>query len=369
MTEVERITNPFEIFFPNLGWRFEINPTAFTVFGIEIQWYGIIITIGLLLAFIWCFPKMKRFGLDLDRVIDVVIGGVIGGLIGARLYYVLLRWDEYAGDWKRIFNFRGGGLAIYGGLIGAIAVGLIICRLRKVKVFPMLDIACVGFLIGQGVGRWGNFVNQEAFGKNTDSLFAMTGGTIQQTIINEASYMDGEMYLNGMGDMSAEFAVHPCFLYESVWCIIGFILLSFFIKHRKYDGQMFLMYLTWYGLERFIVEGLRTDSLMIGNIRASQALSAVLVIASVIIQIVIFSKRRRDPESFVLYCDTDESKNLLREAAEKFKGKSSASEKEDADTEESDSHEADENNNVSEAEDTELNDQNNQEEKENGSDN
>lgn len=319
MTEVERITDPFKIVFPKLGWEFSIDPTAFTVFGLDIQWYGIIITVGLLLAMLYCFPKMKRFGLDADRTIDVVIGGVIGGILGARIYYVILRWDEYAGDWKSIFNFRGGGLAIYGGLIGAVIVGLIICKIRKVKMLPMLDIAFIGFLIGQGIGRWGNFVNQEAFGGNTDSILGMTGGTIQQTIINESAYLDGSMYQEGL-EISEKYAVHPCFLYESLWCILGFVLLSLFAKRRKFDGQILLMYLTWYGAERFLVEGLRSDSLMIGSLKASQALSAILVVASVIIHVIMLSKVKRDPERYVLYCNTEESKSLLAEAEARRSG-------------------------------------------------
>ncbi len=328
MTTVERITEPFKIAFPNLGLEFDINPTAFTVFGIEIQWYGIIITLGMLLAMIYGFSKMKRFGIDADRAIDAVIGGVVGGLIGARAYYVIFRWEDYAGDWKSILNFRNGGLAIYGGLIGAVAVGLLICKIRKVKMLPMLDVACIGFLIGQGIGRWGNFVNQEAFGTNTDSLFAMTGGTIQQTIINEAYYTDGEMALNGLAGMSADYGVHPCFLYESVWCLLGFVLLAWYSKRRKYDGQLLLMYLAWYGAERAVVEGFRTDSLMIGEIRVSQALSALLAVVSIIIQIVMYSKVKRDPESYVLYCNTEESKALISES-EKLRSKSAKEEKAD----------------------------------------
>jgi phosphatidylglycerol:prolipoprotein diacylglycerol transferase len=309
---------------------------------------------------------MKRFGLDVDRAIDVVIGGVIGGIIGARTYYVLLRWDEYSGDWKKIFNLRGGGLAIYGGLIGAIIVGLIICKIRKVKMLPMLDIGVMGFLIGQGIGRWGNFVNQEAFGSNTDSIFGMTGGTIQQTIINESAYLDGSMYQQGL-EISENYAVHPCFLYESVWCILGFVLLALYHKHRKYDGQMLLMYMTWYGLERVVVEGLRTDSLMIGSLRASQALSAVLVVTSVIIQIVMYFKVKRDPESFVLYCDTEESKQLLAEASQRRNGKdddkSQVTESESEETEVSKEEITDN------MEDTSDNIENPEEDVENGTDN
>lgn len=319
MTEVERITDLNEIRFPKLGWTFNIDPTAFKIGNVEIQWYGIIITLGLLLALIYCFPKMKRFGLDADRAIDAVIGGVIGGIVGARVYYVIFNWDEYKGNFKEMLNTRNGGLAIYGGIIGALLIGLLICKLRKIKMLPMLDITVLGFLIGQGVGRWGNFINQEAFGTNTDSFLGMTGGRIQQTIINQTQ-IGGEMYSNGNVTMLWENPVHPCFLYESLWCLLGFVLLSTWSKRRKYDGQIFLMYMAWYGLERFVVEGMRTDSLMFGELRVSQVLSAVLFIASIIIQIVMFSKIRREPESCVLYANTKESRLLLEESRRRRMG-------------------------------------------------
>ena len=308
----ETLLDPNEIQFPELGWKFHIDPTAFTVFGIQIQWYGIIITLGLILALVYCLPKMKRFGLDSDRTLDVVIGGVLGGIVGARIYYVIMRWDEYKWDWKAIINTRNGGLAIYGGLIGAILVGLIICKVRKVKILPMLDVTVLGFLIGQGIGRWGNFINQEAFGTNTDSFLGMTGGTIQRSI-SDSMQIGGDLYQEGV-NMLWEKPVHPCFLYESVWCLLGFVILAFWSKRRKYDGQIFLMYLAWYGAERFFIEGLRTDSLMLGNIRVSQALSAVIFIVSVILQIILFAKRKRDPESFVLYASTEESHKLIEES-------------------------------------------------------
>ena len=314
----ETLLEPHEIQFPELGWKFNIDPTAFSVFGFDIQWYGIIITLGLILALIYALPRMKRFGLDSDRTIDAIIGGVIGGIVGARLYYVLMRWDEYKGDWKAIINTRGGGLAIYGGIIGALLVGLIICKIRKIKMLPMLDITALGFLIGQGIGRWGNFFNQEAFGTNTDSFLGMTGGTIQRTI-SDGMQMGGDMYNNGL-EMLWEKPVHPYFLYESVWCLLGFVILAFMSKRRKFDGQIFLMYLAWYGAERFIVEGLRTDSLMLGNIRISQALSAVIFVASVILLIVLFSKEKRDPESMELYVNTDESHHLIEESRRKKMG-------------------------------------------------
>lgn len=319
MKEVEIIEEVNQISFPKLGWKFNINPTAFKIGSIEIQWYGILITLGLVLAVLYCFPKMKRFGIDSDRAFDAVIGGVIGGIIGARAYYVIFNWSEYKGNFKEIFNTRGGGLAIYGGLIGAVLVGLLICKIRKVKMLPMLDVSVLGFLIGQGIGRWGNFVNQEAFGSNTDSLFGMTGGRIQAELVWQTTDMEGNLYQKGT-EVFANYAVHPCFLYESLWCIAGFILLSLWSKRRKYDGQIFLMYLGWYGIERFFVEGLRTDSLMLGNIRVSQMLSAVLVAVSVILQIVLFFRRRRDPERFVLYANTDESRQLIEESKRKRMG-------------------------------------------------
>ena len=319
-----QMLNPHRIEFPNLGFGLSIDPTAFTIFGLDIQWYGIIITLGLILAIIYVFPRMKRFGIDSDRAVDAVIGGVLGGIVGARLYYVAMKWDEYnkgsVGEtFKAVINTRNGGLAIYGGIIGAFIVGYIICKIRKVRILPMLDVTVLGLLIGQGVGRWGNFVNQEAFGTNTDFFLGMTGGTIQRTISN-AVQIGGDMYNNGNPEMLWEKPVHPCFLYESIWCLLGFVILAFLSKKRRYDGQIFLMYLAWYGFERFFVEGLRTDSLTLGNIRISQALSAIIFIVSVILQLVMFFRTRRDPESFVLYATTEESRKLIEESRRKSMG-------------------------------------------------
>lgn len=322
---VDKITDLFEIQFPKLGWTFHINPTAFKIGGFEVQWYGLIITIGMILALVYCFPRMKRFGLDPDRAVDAVIGGVLGGIVGARVYYVAFNWGEYKDNLKSVFNTREGGLAIYGGLIGALAVGLLICKIRKVKALPMLDIACLGFLIGQGIGRWGNFVNQEAFGGRTDSFLGMTGGRIQEYIFENSAALGGKLVGDSTGSGIANlelYPVHPCFLYESIWCLLGFALLAFWSKRRKYDGQILLMYMAWYGAERFVVEGLRSDSLYIGSIRVSQALSAVIFIVSVILQIVMFSKVRRDPEKYVLYASTKESRMLIEEGRRRRMGMS-----------------------------------------------
>ncbi|MBQ8515143.1 MAG: prolipoprotein diacylglyceryl transferase [Ruminococcus sp.] len=304
-----------QIAFPNLGIEFEADPTAFTIFGIDIQWYGLLITLGLLLAIIYCFSQMKRYGLNPDRAIDAVLGGIVGGIVGARAYYVILEWDRYADDPMSIFNLRQGGLAIYGGLLGAILVGGIIAKIRKVKLLPLLDLAAQGFLIGQCIGRWGNFFNQEAFGCNTDSIFGMTGGRIQNWI--SSAYINTECYSNLGVEMDPDLPVHPCFLYESVWCLIGFILLAVVSrKWRRFDGQIILMYAAWYGLGRAFIEGLRTDSLVIGSIRVSQALAIICVAAAVILLIIIGSKVKRMGVDYKLYVDTEESRRLLREAEE-----------------------------------------------------
>ncbi len=311
-----------QIAFPKLGLIFDADPTAFTIFGFNIQWYGLIITIGMILAIIYCFPQMKRYGIDPDRAIDAVIGGIVGGIIGARLYYVILEWDSYKDNISSIFNLRLGGLAIYGGIIGAILVGGIIAKIRKVRLLPLLDIVGQGFLIGQCIGRWGNFFNQEAFGKNTDSIFGMTGGRIQSWI--SSGYINTNCYNNLQVELDPDLPVHPCFLYESVWCLIGFIILAIVSrKMRKFDGQIFLMYTAWYGLGRSFIEGLRTDSLVIGNVRISQALAIVCTAVSVILLIVIGSKVKRMGSDYILYCNTEHSKELLRRAEEeKLKRKS-----------------------------------------------
>ncbi len=301
-----------DIAFPGLGIdKITIDNIAFSIGGISIAWYGIIIAAGMILAIIFGMSKMKKYGLDPDRAIDVIIGGVLGGVVGARLYYVAMKWSEYSKDLKSIFYTRNGGLAIYGGIIGALIVGCIMCKIRKVKFLTILDLAGMGFLIGQGIGRWGNFVNQEAFGTNTDLPWGMTGGKIQSWIIANNSSISSPA---SVIEMSADKAVHPCFLYESIWCLVGFVVLYLISRHRKYDGQIFLMYVFWYGLGRAFIEGLRTDSLMFGNIRVSQLLAIVSSAAALLLLFIIGSKVKRMGEDYVLYKDTEESKQLLASA-------------------------------------------------------
>ncbi len=299
-----------EIVFPKLGIDIHVDPTAFTIFGIEVQWYGIVIVIGLILAMAYAYRNMRRVGIESDRATDAIIGGILAALVGARAYYVIFNWKEYKDNILSIFNTREGGLAVFGGLIGAVIIGGIICKVRKVRFLPMMDLCGVGFLIGQGIGRWGNFFNQEAFGKNTDSLFCMTGGRVQQWIaINYASD----------ASLDPAYAVHPCFLYESVWCLLGAVLLAVVSKKwRKFDGQIILMYMIWYGAARFFIEGIRTDSLTIGTLRVSQALSAVICVGSIIALIIILSKVNRMGREYKLYVDTAESKALIAEADQKL---------------------------------------------------
>ena len=294
--------------FPGLGLEFHFNTVAFSIGNIHVAWYGILITLGLLLAIVYCFRRLKIFGLHSDRVIDVVIGGIIGGIIGGRVYYVAFSWDDYKYYIWDVFKVWEGGMAIYGAIIGALLVGIIMCKIRHVRIMPMLDVASLGFLIGQTIGRWGNFVNVEAFGTNTSLPWGMTGPDIQNYLTNHISR------LAQIGvSVDATQPVHPCFLYESIWCLIGFILLHLYTKHRKFDGEMFLMYVGWYGLGRSVIEGLRTDPLLIGRLRVSQILAIVCVIASVILIIVIRSKIRNahDPEYMPLYVTTEEAKMMM----------------------------------------------------------
>lgn len=280
--------------FPDLGIdKIEFYPYI-SVFGFEIYIYGIIIAIGMGLAMVYSFKKTGIFGIDSDKMADVVIFGIIGGIVGARLYYVIFSWDIFKDDIWSIFDLRSGGLAIYGGIIGAILVGGIACMVKKLPFLPMLDIAGIGFLLGQGIGRWGNFFNVEAYGGHTELPWGMIGNKIPDSIA----------------------PVHPTFLYESIWCLLGFVLLSIYAKRRKFDGEVFLLYLCWYGFERFFVEGLRTDSLWLVEdvIRVSQALSAVLfVLAVATILFIKFYIMNKYSKRDYLYVQTDVWQKKLTE--------------------------------------------------------
>ena len=266
-----------DISFPMLG-NLTLNPPSyFTLFGKPIYFYGVIIACGMILAALYCAKRAPKFGLTDDNLYDMLIWAIPLCIIGARLYYVAFRWDYYAENFGEIIAIRNGGLAIYGGVLMGIIVALVWCRVKKIPFFAMADLASFGLLIGQAVGRWGNFMNREAFGAETD-VFCRMGLTYPG---------------------SATVYVHPTFLYESLWNIIGFLILHFWTKRggRKYDGQVFWLYIFWYGLGRAWIEGLRTDSLYIGSgpIRVSQLLAAVSAAAALTV-LIIKARKHPDPE-------------------------------------------------------------------------
>ena len=263
------------ISFPMFGERFAIDPPyCITIGNFNIYFYGIIIAIGLLLAIYYASRNCRRFDMTMDVVYDYLIWAVILAVICARLYYVVFffRWADIAADPLSVFRIRDGGLAIYGGVIGAIAALLIRSRMRHESVWPPMDIMALGLLIGQLVGRWGNFFNREAYGYETE-IFCRMGLTLNGTTIY----------------------VHPTFLYESLWNLVGFLILHFHSrKRRRYQGQYFFAYLLWYGVGRALIEGLRTDSLWLvpDVIRVSQLLAAVTAVFG-LVMLLINSRRVR----------------------------------------------------------------------------
>ncbi len=259
---------------------------------LTIRWYGVIIALGLTLAVLFGGRKAYVWKMDINKMLDVLIYGAVGGILGARLYYVFSKWDYYSVHLDEIFQIWNGGLAIYGGLIGGIIVGLIVCKVEKLNILNLLDLCGMSFLIGQGIGRWGNFANQEAFGTNTDSFIGMYS-------------VKTEAYLTALKNSGSDIIVdpsapvHPTFLYESLWCIFSFIVLYIICqKFRKFSGQLFLGYGLLYGIERSIVEGMRTDSLYIGdtNIRVSQLVSLMLVAVCGTLLVVLTIKFTRNPK-------------------------------------------------------------------------
>lgn len=299
--------------FPGLGFRVNLGLPYITIGSFEIYYYGIIITLGLILGMSYAFSKFRKLGVDPDLAIDAVLGGIVGGIVGARLYYVAFSWSDFGIDTTSfdtilsslyvMMNPRQGGMAIYGGIIGSLLVGILIARWRKINVKALLDPLGITFLIGQGIGRWGNFVNIEAFGSNTDSVFGMTGPSIVNYLASK------QEYLATIGITVDPYQpVHPCFFYESVWCLVGALVLSRYIEKRKFDGEVFLMYVGYYGLGRFFIEGLRTDSLMIGSLRVSQVLALLLFIGTVVFICIVRSKIKvnNDETYLQLFANTEE---------------------------------------------------------------
>lgn len=280
------------VYFEGLGISFDLPSVAFTIGSYSVRWYGLIIAFGFALAVMYGAYMAKKWNMSLDGMADVLIWGTIFGIIGARLYYVAFEWEYYGAHLSEIIQIWNGGIAIYGGIIGALIGAAIGCKIGKINYPNLLDLGALGLLIGQGIGRWGNFFNQEAFGTNTDTaLFRMWSIKIRDTL--EAS---SELLSSKGVTVDPKMPVHPTFLYESVWCILGFFILNYIVqKHRKYKGEIFLLYGIWYALERVVVEGMRTDSLYIGNssTRVSQLLSAIIVVCALIAFIVLMVKTKK----------------------------------------------------------------------------
>lgn len=270
--------------FPGLfgDWEFTASSTAFHVGGKAIYWYGILIALGVVLALWFCMTQKEKYGITEDDLLDAVLWGVPLSVVGARVYYVIFYLDLFkksdgSFDWGSAVAIWDGGLAIYGAVIAAILVGVVLCKKKGLKLGALTDLVVMGFLIGQTVGRWGNFMNREAFGAETDVFCRM--GLISP---------DGTTIY-----------VHPTFLYESLWNLVCLIFLAVWVKagKRRYDGQCILIYFFWYGIGRAWIEGLRTDSLYIGStgIRVSQALSMALALISFIL-LVVNARRQHKPE-------------------------------------------------------------------------
>lgn len=308
---------------------FEFSPVAFTVFGKEIYWYGVIIVVGMILSAVYAFWRAKKLGIKIDDMYDYAIFIIIFGVIGARAYYVLttLQTHQYK-SFLDVIAVWNGGLAIYGGIIAGIITVIVVSKVKKIKILRVLDAIAPAVMIGQALGRWGNYLNQEAFGCNTTLPWGMKSwvvqsassgnkleGTVEYLTSNRASIEAQGMTVDPQG------YVHPTFLYECLWNVIGFILINILFKKRKFDGQMFLMYITWYGLGRAFIEMLRTDSLYIPGtpVRISMLVGFVCFIGGIAAMIVLGIRAKKDPEKVLegAYYGKNEYKNEPEKKEEK----------------------------------------------------
>lgn len=272
--------NGADIVFPHLGIRISTLPKSIAIGSFSIAFYGIIIACGMVAGLLLARWQAKRTGQDPEIYMDFAIWGILFSIMGARLYYVIFSWDSYKNNLWQIFNIRGGGMAIYGSVIAAVITAIIFCRRRKYKFSLFADTAVVGLILGQIIGRYGNFMNREAFGEYTDSLFAMRLKVSEVSASNVTERMNEHLLTeNGISYIQ----VHPTFLYESLWNVAILIIMLLYTKHKKFDGEIFLIYLVGYGIGRAWIEGLRTDQLQIGftGIAVSQVLSAVLAVGGI----------------------------------------------------------------------------------------
>lgn len=282
-----------DIRFPHLGIEIASLGKGITIGGFTIAFYGMIIAFGMVMGYLMTAFQAKRTGQEPDLYLDLALWDIVFAVIGARIYYVVFSWDYYKDNLLQIFNTRGGGLAIYGGVIAGVITTIIFGKVRKQNFFQLLDTACVGLITGQIIGRWGNFCNREAFGGYTNGLFAMqlkesdvASSNLTHAVLKHIVEIDGTRYIQ----------VHPTFLYESLWNVGVLVVLLLFTKHRKYNGQIFLIYLLGYGLGRVWIEGLRTDQLIFfgTGVAVSQVLSGVLVVVSAAILIYQYVKGRQE---------------------------------------------------------------------------
>lgn len=281
--------NSAEIAFPNIGFYIPHLPKGITIGGFTIAFYGMIIAAGMLSGLWLACHQAQRTGQKKEVYTDFAIYAIIFSLIGARLYYVAFSWENYKDDLLQIFNTRGGGMAIYGAVIAAILTAIIYCKVKKYNFFLLADTAVGGLVLGQIIGRYGNFFNREAFGEYTNSLFAMrlrvdqvNPANITELMRSHMTTVDGVQYIQ----------VHPTFLYESLWNILVLVLILVFTTKKKFNGEIFLLYLVGYALGRVWIEGLRTDQLQIGStgIAVSQVLSGAIVIVGVVVWICVRRK-------------------------------------------------------------------------------
>lgn len=284
--------------FPTLGISINVKSIAFCVFSWPIHWYGLIIAAGFLLAVLFCNKRVKRFGIEQDDVFDLLLYAVPLSILGARLYYIIFYLERFRTadgklDFGAMIRIWDGGLAIYGGIIMAIIVTMVFCKKRGIKFYAFADVGAYGLLIGQSVGRWGNFVNVECYGGPTTlpwrmGIYEFVDGVYQYT------------------------EVHPTFLYESLWNLVGLLLLAFVVeRYRKFDGQIFFSYMAWYGLGRAWIEGLRTDSLYFFStgLRVSQVLAILFSVSAIV---VLFVQLRKPHTSEELWCNRIEKPTELR---------------------------------------------------------
>lgn len=273
--------NESAIAFPNLGIYLEHVGKRFTIAGLDIAFYGMIIGIGILVGILLAEREAKRTGQDREIYLDYAIYAVVCSIIGARLYYVIFSWEHYKDDLLQIFNLRQGGIAIYGAVIGAVLTLIVYTKLKKQNFWLMADTGCIGLIAGQAIGRWGNFFNREAFGDYTNNLFAMK--------LPVSAVRSGEITAEMQKHMQDGcIQVHPTFLYESLWNAMVLIVLLIYRKHKHFDGELFFVYLGGYGLGRVWIEGLRTDQLTLGGtgIAVSQVLAGCMVVLSLVVLIV-----------------------------------------------------------------------------------